>query len=707
MQWQSVWAERKGAPASSRTAAKGGGNGLTLWAADEVFQSKLMHRFPVVNGSGGGLGFLYPVAVELMGPQAAAVPVAAPLRVMVHPADWRLGAAAYSRWFDSVFDPRPVPSWIREQVHINMQGVEGPSPAEAKRGNRSFDNWLVSSVIQSQADMIEPAGWWEASATMYGSARGLDGVYWPPRQDMGGLSGMREAIRVIQDELGRKVCVYVCAAEVADNSSLFNGSAEILRGFAGFGPDGKERPGDTGTVRMCRGRAAWQDQVASFVQRIFRELKPGCVRLDCLKEPAENCFNPLHVHASPLNSVRWSHDLVRKVRAAVDEVDPDALLMTEGQHEAYYAAGVGGALTEIYAGREQLPMRLALPGYWAVPWGPNAGQIEAGMAGYGACQTNALRREFPYVECDADFLPCAKGTPPGTRVGNQSYRRGFPVRPTNYPPNSYGDASLWHALRETFASVLFPGSTAAFGDGVSAPMAEAVPVDSRSKSQWNGRVAADDAGTMSLALGGNWNGSGNAVLGSDGDTQIEITGLPRKLFPVNGTGYYYDANLSTALPQAIATVAVGATTLRMTLPSAFGVVLLPTVRTPALVVARALQPTNSSAGAWPGLPPSMQPRPLRWMLAGGKFVDVLFEAFAPWKTRGGAMLTVEVSAPGLTLNGSASGLELELPALVRFTRPPNATISRAALGMGSRFVRVVGRGVLPLKRWVVVDAASD
>ena len=487
---------------------------------------------------------------------------------------------------------------------------------------------------------------------------------------------------------------------------------------------------------MCRGWVAWQDQVALFVQRIFRELKPGCVRLDCLKEPAENCYSPEHNHTSALNSVRWSHDLARKVRAAVDEVDPDALIMTEGQHEAYYAAGVGGALSEIYPGKEQYPMRLALPGYWAVPWGPNAGQIEAGMAGYGSCQTNSLRREFPYAECDADFLPCAKGTALGTRIGNQSYRRGFPVRPPNYPPNTYGYASLWHALRETYAAVLFPGSTAAFGIGVSAPVVEARLTDSSysndtyteehaadaAEPQWNGRVVADEKGTLTLILGGNWNGTGSALLGGGGDTQVEITGLPSKLLPVNKLGYYYDANLSTALPQAIGVVTwtpptaaaadpagSASTRLRMKVPSAFGVVLLPTLQTPALVVAKALQPTNSSSGGWPGNPPSLQPRPLHWNLAGGKFVDVLFQSFAPWATptSRAAALAVAISAPGLALNGSVGVLTAELPAVVRFTRAfgPNVTTSRAALEMGSRFVRVVGSGVLPLKRWVVVDAA--
>jgi hypothetical protein len=135
-------------------------------------------------------------------------------------------------------------------------------------------------------------------------------------------------------------------------------------------------------------------------------------------------YNSHHAHSSPLDSVAWNFEIIKKVRQSIDEIDPEVLLMTEGQHEAYYAAGATAALSEVYPGTEAPPMRLALPGYWAAPWGPNAGQIESGMAGWGSAQTNSLRREFPYAECDADWLPCAKGTPLGTRIGNLSYRRG-------------------------------------------------------------------------------------------------------------------------------------------------------------------------------------------------------------------------------------------------------------------------------------------
>eukprot|EP01052_Picozoa_sp_SAG31_P068733 SAG31_NODE_27543_length_424_cov_0.938462_1_plen_132_part_10 len=129
----------------------------------------------------------------------------------------------------------------------------------------------------------------------------LDGNFWPPRMDMGGIVGLRQAVQAVQQQLGRKVCLYVCAAEVSNatagaaKSPLFNTSSEI-RKWSSVNPSGNERPAEPGMVRMCRGWVAWQVQVAEFVARILREVRPDCVRLDCVKA-FENCYNDEHHHS--------------------------------------------------------------------------------------------------------------------------------------------------------------------------------------------------------------------------------------------------------------------------------------------------------------------------------------------------------------------------------------------------------------------------
>ena len=108
--------------------------------------------------------------------------------------------------------------------------------------------------------------------------------------------------------------------------------------------------------------------------------------------------------------------------------------------------------------------------------------------------------------------------------------------------------------------------------------------------------------------------------------------------------------------------------------------------------------------AWAGLAPSNIPRSRYWDLrVPGSFVDVNFSTFAPWQA--GEQLrqsyVVNISAPGLLLNGSKGRLSVVLPTTVRFSKPPRDTLYQLQTGTGSRFVRVEGANVLPLKRWVV------
>ena len=89
-----------------------------------------------------------------------------------------------------------------------------------------------------------------------------------------------------------------------------------------------------------------------------------------------------------------------------------------------------------------------------------------------------------------------------------------------------------------------------------------------------------------------------------------------------------------------------------------------------------------------------------------RYVDVRFETFAPWQQhqhqQQQQVSVVIIEAPSLLLNGSLGLLSgVTLPAVVRFSRDP-AEKEPMLLAQGSRFVRVSGDGVLPLKRWVVV-----
>ena len=98
----------------------------------------------------------------------------------------------------------------------------------------------------------------------------------------------------------------------------------------------------------------------------------------------------------------------------------------------------------------------------------------------------------------------------------------------------------------------------------------------------------------------------------EGVVSLNISGLPLQLQNVQ-TGYYMDANLSLPEWQPLVGCLSG-------VPSAFGVVLLPTRNAPALITAPSLQPpvTSGATPAWAGLPIGDIPRPIFWNLVGVK-----------------------------------------------------------------------------------------
>jgi hypothetical protein len=218
-------------------------------------------------------------------------------------------------------------------------------------------------------------------------------------------------------------------------------------------------------------------------------------------------------------------------------------------------------------------------------------------------------------------------------------------------------------------------------------------------------VLTDAARSFAVIVGGSWNGSTVA------NVSLSVTGLNLCCDGLT-TAYYTDANLTRSWQRiAIGTDSSGGAVngpKQLVVPTAFGATFLPTRAAPALVLAPSLQPppNASTTPAWSGLSLENIPRPLHWDLsAAGSYVDVEFELFAPWQTAqvGDQATYVTIEAPTLKLNESDQKIVTTLPARVRFSKPVGEDAPEAMLvAQGSRYVRVSGVGVMPLKRWVVV-----
>jgi hypothetical protein len=82
------------------------------------------------------------------------------------------------------------------------------------------------------------------------------------------------------------------------------------------------------SFRMCPFYRPWQDHLARLPKKLLRWTEAWCIRLDELGETFVACHNPNHCRPSLWNSTPEMLELLRKVWAAMDEVDPQAALST-------------------------------------------------------------------------------------------------------------------------------------------------------------------------------------------------------------------------------------------------------------------------------------------------------------------------------------------------------------------------------------------
>ena len=213
-------------------------------------------------------------------------------------------------------------------------------------------------------------------------------------------------------------------------------------------------------------------------KRLLSETGADGIRLDELGSFVP-CFNPAHHHKTPLDSNQWMRELVRKVRAAMDEVNPDAILNTEGPID-YLHESCDGALQMFQPGRDIDAMRVAIPSYIGFAYHPGA--VESAMNGWVGGKTTARRVEWPWGH------------------------RGLSGPPTNYKSGA-GPELRWHELRASFPEAIAMGEvTVADPEALSA-------------SSWVGRLWKGKH--YWLLVGGALDGS---PLGRD--VTVRLPGLP-------------------------------------------------------------------------------------------------------------------------------------------------------------------------------------
>jgi len=326
------------------------------------------------------------------------------VRILAYKGDWRRAARAYRRWFGRAFACAEPPTWFRRSDGCTGRHFKkgGPGIEPDYPGQFALESFRELPLVHLKVPVdITEYAFFSRGSMLHGVHTDGDNVV---REDMGGAQAMREGIAAVH-RLGLHVMLYVEGYIVHGESDLAK-SGRVQR-WAVMHRDGSIDGPYTrqGFLHMCPGCNEWQDHLAQTVSRLLRETGADGVRLDSLGFYYLPCYNPAHSHETPFGYNGWIKQLLAKVRKAALEVNPDALLTTEGPAD-WYSQWFHGALTA-RCPRELPLMRLAAGPYrpyaysaTGAVWGSISGFAGGGCSGPELAQLDAnwLCARFPVHE---------------------------------------------------------------------------------------------------------------------------------------------------------------------------------------------------------------------------------------------------------------------------------------------------------------------
>ncbi len=374
--------------------------GLAFIAMDTAFSNKILTCFP-----GGGMQSLY-FDTRAVNSRPVTWPMA---RIAVFEGNWRTGARLYKTWCDSNLHPRPVPEWYEKVAIRGSMWI--PTKTAVQDSKKSGDPERFTSFDQlprlyrgGYADVLEMAMWNE-DVNLWPDTYGpwMSSGFLGFRSDLGGKDAFEAGVRRVHTS-GRKVCMYVAGYGIRKTSPLFKNDdwknwaiIDNEKGDINFSYRG-EKEDEIYGIFNCVGYKPWQDNIIRIC-RMLAQAGVDEIRLDEIGFPFKPCFNKAHHHDSPYGSHQWTREYLRRIREAMDKINPALVISTEFFMD-YFHTYTNGALVMDCSGPELDAMKVAMPDYLAMSY--HAGAAEAMITGAIMGKPTAYRLDWAWGHVGAE-----------------------------------------------------------------------------------------------------------------------------------------------------------------------------------------------------------------------------------------------------------------------------------------------------------------
>jgi hypothetical protein len=293
-------------------------------AADKSEPGMIFRRF-----APSGMSVLhYPAATVKPGGNVR-LPTA---KILVHRGDWRVVGRAYREQIEPVIKHHVPPPWL-DQIAVlggcpNF-GPIGRGTGDSAQPLKSFVD-MSSHLLSWPYEVCALGGFQEQAVG--GSFPAYVGDY-VVRADMGGAASLKQAIGNAH-ACGQRVILNIAFHSIHRDAKFLAGRDPA--DFAVLSGPGANLNDAEKNFFACMGYKDWQDQLIKTCVRLLKETGADGFYLDEGGGAYWPCFNAAHGHKSPYNLGEefWGAVFHRRLREAMDQVNPQAMLMTETVNEA-------------------------------------------------------------------------------------------------------------------------------------------------------------------------------------------------------------------------------------------------------------------------------------------------------------------------------------------------------------------------------------